>query len=450
LGQGVARRAVVIGGGLAGLSAAARLADGGWHAVVLEREVTLGGRCRTECVDGFLFDTGAQHFHDSYDDTLTVAIRNGLGDRFRLPAEPKGVFHNGELHTFIPRDLNPLSLLPWRAMGHTGLFDTAAVAAGLLRGYRGYNIRFPFWWERGDRVTAERFLGRRTSAAYRQAIAEPVSLYCWGAGLESISAAAMNVALRYTFLDRTGGFTVGMGGLCEALGAKVQVKAGMEATEVIKESKRAVAVKARPTGGGRSRTYKADAVICAVPAPDVQGVIGPAGRAARDAISHTEYSPAVVVNMGFEGVVGGIGGPILLPGSEGFTASWLCAGSSKAAEYAPGGSTVLTVVFCGDRAAGLMSDPDEVVGEIALTEAARALSVTGLELAASRVDRHELARPVVGTGHAQRVKGLRADGSGLDNLTLAGDWTLTPTVEGAVSSGLWAAERALAFDAGQQ
>jgi protoporphyrinogen/coproporphyrinogen III oxidase len=450
LGQGVARRAVVIGGGLAGLSAAARLADGGWRVHVLEKESQVGGRCGTVRSAGFLFDTGAQHFHDSYDDTLNLAIRNGLGDRFRIPAEPKGVFHDGRVRQFIPRDTNPLSLLPWSAMGPSGLFDTITVGASLLRGYRGYNMRFPYWWDRGDDVPAGKYLAHRTSASYRRSLAEPVSLYCWGVGPEKISAAAMNVAMRYTFLDRTGGFTVGMGGLCEALAGKVEVSTGMEATEVVTDAGLAVGVKARPSGGGRSRSYKGDAVICAIPAPQVDSVAGAIGRTAHRVIEATEFVPAIVVNMGFRGTYEGTGGPFLLPLSEGFTAAWLCAGSSKAAEYAPEGGVVITAVFCDTRAEELVGDADEVITEIALADTSRALSAGRLELKASHVQRHRLARPVVGPGHAKRVKELRLEGSGLGNLMLAGDWTMTPTVEGAVSSGLFAAERALALAAGQQ
>ena len=53
------RRAVVIGGGFAGLSAACSLAHKGWKVVVLEKNAGgLGGRCRTYEEAGFSFDMG--------------------------------------------------------------------------------------------------------------------------------------------------------------------------------------------------------------------------------------------------------------------------------------------------------------------------------------------------------------------------------------------------------
>src|SRR5689334_18941740 len=49
---------VVIGAGVGGLSAAARLAHAGYSVEVVEKAATPGGRCGQLSVDGFTFDTG--------------------------------------------------------------------------------------------------------------------------------------------------------------------------------------------------------------------------------------------------------------------------------------------------------------------------------------------------------------------------------------------------------
>jgi phytoene desaturase len=56
--SGKARRAVVIGSGVAGLAAACCLAKEGWAVTVLEKNEQLGGRARTWEKDGFTFDLG--------------------------------------------------------------------------------------------------------------------------------------------------------------------------------------------------------------------------------------------------------------------------------------------------------------------------------------------------------------------------------------------------------
>ena len=49
---------VIVGAGLAGLSAAKRLHDAGQTVAVLEASDGIGGRVRTDVVDGFRLDRG--------------------------------------------------------------------------------------------------------------------------------------------------------------------------------------------------------------------------------------------------------------------------------------------------------------------------------------------------------------------------------------------------------
>jgi phytoene dehydrogenase-like protein len=57
---------LIIGAGLAGLSAAVRLHDAGREVLVLEAADAVGGRVRTDKVDGFLLDRGFQVYLDAY------------------------------------------------------------------------------------------------------------------------------------------------------------------------------------------------------------------------------------------------------------------------------------------------------------------------------------------------------------------------------------------------
>jgi protoporphyrinogen oxidase len=323
-----------------------------------------------------------------------------------------------------------------------GLADVPSVALPLLRRYRSYNIKFPGWWKHGDLETAESFLSGRTSRDFRRALAEPVALFALGAELNKISAAGLMVAIRCVFADRSLGFTTGMGSLAAALAQKVEVLAGMEATEILTKGRTARGVRARPTNGGMARSYGADVVVCAVPAPQAAALCMDLSTEARSLLNETEYGTEVVVNLAFEGEARGVVGPVLLPRAEGFSAGWVCTNASKAYEYAPEGSSVVTVVFSGAQAPALLQKDDGTLVELALVEARRVYDLGGASAVLTRVDRHELARPVVSPGHADRVRWLMDKGSGFANLLLAGDWTSSPTVEGAVASGFRAAELA--------
>ena len=56
----------VVGAGLAGLTAADRLARADLDVVVLEASDGVGGRVRTDRVDGFLLDRGFQVLNTAY------------------------------------------------------------------------------------------------------------------------------------------------------------------------------------------------------------------------------------------------------------------------------------------------------------------------------------------------------------------------------------------------
>src|SRR4029453_2448242 len=73
---------VVLGGGLAGLTAAYTLQEGGVECVVLEREERPGGHARSVVVDGYVFDFGP-HILFTNDTAMEALIRDLLGDNMR-------------------------------------------------------------------------------------------------------------------------------------------------------------------------------------------------------------------------------------------------------------------------------------------------------------------------------------------------------------------------------
>ena len=73
---------VVIGAGLAGLAAARLLAIAGRQVTVIEASDDIGGRVRTDEVNGLLLDRGFQLYNPAYDegarilDLKTLDIKN--------------------------------------------------------------------------------------------------------------------------------------------------------------------------------------------------------------------------------------------------------------------------------------------------------------------------------------------------------------------------------------
>ena len=78
--------AIVVGAGLAGLNCARTLQESGFDVIVLEKSDRVGGRVKTDYVEGFQFDHGFQVINPAYSEIKRLKINAELD----LRALPKG------------------------------------------------------------------------------------------------------------------------------------------------------------------------------------------------------------------------------------------------------------------------------------------------------------------------------------------------------------------------
>lgn len=108
---------VVVGAGLAGLAAATRLRQAGLDVLVLEASDDVGGRVRTDEVDGYLLDRGFQVHNTAYPEPRRLLGADGV-DRLDLREFTSGVLvhRDGRLHRMVdPRRSPARSLASLRA-----------------------------------------------------------------------------------------------------------------------------------------------------------------------------------------------------------------------------------------------------------------------------------------------------------------------------------------------
>ena len=90
---------LIVGAGLAGLTCARELSAHGLAVLVLEASDGVGGRVRTDLVDGFLLDRGFQVLLTAYPETRHVV---DLGKLDLKPFEPGALVHiGGRLHRVV-------------------------------------------------------------------------------------------------------------------------------------------------------------------------------------------------------------------------------------------------------------------------------------------------------------------------------------------------------------
>lgn len=94
------KKVIIVGAGIAGLTAAFRLQNAGLQVVVLEGKDRIGGRATTIEKDGYFIDPGASAVLDSYTAYLELADELGLRSKLHPASQFVGTVKNKRIHYF--------------------------------------------------------------------------------------------------------------------------------------------------------------------------------------------------------------------------------------------------------------------------------------------------------------------------------------------------------------
>jgi protoporphyrinogen oxidase len=116
----------IIGGGVAGLAAAYRLAQRGHQVAVYEASPFLGGLVRTCEIGGERIESFYHHLFNTDTTVIRLIEELGLGDRLAWIDSKVGFYHGGRVYDFVtPMDLlrfTPVSLIDRVRLGLMGVY----------------------------------------------------------------------------------------------------------------------------------------------------------------------------------------------------------------------------------------------------------------------------------------------------------------------------------------
>ncbi|MCK4723601.1 MAG: FAD-dependent oxidoreductase, partial [Dehalococcoidia bacterium] len=137
----------IIGGGIAGLSAAYELSKKGHQVAVFEKEAELGGQMATFEVAGQRLERFYHHIFGSDIDIIRLIDELGLSQKLVWLDSRVGFLHQGRIYDFV----TPWHLLKFRPVS---LIDR--VRLGLVTLYLRRNKN----WRRLERNTAQEWIAR--------------------------------------------------------------------------------------------------------------------------------------------------------------------------------------------------------------------------------------------------------------------------------------------------
>jgi len=445
MADGAARAGVaVVGGGPAGLSAAFALARAGVAVTVLESGEQTGGRTRTDEVDGCRIDTAVQLYGSVYTRFLRVLREAGAGALCERTSGRDALWRKGQAHEVVygsPTSMLASGALPFTLKLKLGAhylpylhrhadalrMDAlpAAAAAGL------------------DRESAAAWGAREMGQPFVDLLADPLLTTLYGAHAHETSSGFYHALARQGMSLEVLALRGGAQGFCDALAHAVHANGGRVRTGA---AVRAVSADAQGVEvGGDGWTERYDAAILAVPAPAARALVQSGMPRTGEWLAGVQVRPTVTVGIVLDRPAGVRWFGLSFARGESAALAAVCAQEAKLPGLVAPGRGVLLALPLPEIGPRLMDASDEQVLGAILPDLRKPFPRIDGAIHAVRLYRWEHGWTVFRPGMLQHLAALHRPGAVEDDprLALAGDYLVAPNVEGAVVSGLRAAERIL-------
>jgi protoporphyrinogen/coproporphyrinogen III oxidase len=441
LGTMKERRIAIVGGGLAGLSAAMVLVRQGASVTVFERAERTGGRALSDELDGVRIDPGAQLFGSMYERFLSLVRSIGLGDSLvRVPGRD-AVWRGGRAHEVVYGSVSSMA-------GSGGLPFTTKMRLAtsyvpfLLRHASALRVDLPELAAAGglDGESIASWGEREVDSTFVGSLVYPQLGAYYGASPEETSAGFYHLLARHGMDVELFAVRGGVGRVPDTLverlrarGAEIRLSRDVTGIEMDGAGVRVA------TEEGEERF---DGVVTAIPAPDLATVLRGAPADLVEWLGHVRYRPALTLGLALDGELPVRYFGLSFPRGETRYVAAVAVQERKGVPLVPDGRGALVAFPTPEMAPTLIGAESGRILDLMMPEIERALPGLARRVTRARVYRWSTGSPVMYPGYLGRLGSFRRMcPEGRAPIAVAGDFLYGPSVEGAVSSGVDAARR---------
>ena len=449
---------IIVGGGISGLAAAFHLARSGVPFQLFESADRVGGLIRTEDVDGFTIDAGADSMLSAKPAAAAICDEAGLRDRVQRVREPRTAYVlAGERLFPLP---SPSVLGLPLTLAATAGFDLLPPSARARLALEPFVPRRPasdesiasFFSRRFGRAAAERVAqpllggihsGDTTRLSVQSLFPQLQEAEATGSVLRSLARRAHGSGNVFT------GLQGGMESLPRALANALppgSVRCGT-AVQAIRRTPGGRGGWDVQTSGGATR---AAAVIVATPMPAAARLLRDTAPGAATLCAEIPHASSVSVVLAWprKAVAHPLAGTgfVVVPGGPArITAcTWI---SSKWDARAPTDYALLRAFLGGVRDPQAVDAADDEIVSIAVRDLGRVLGIAAPP-ALARVYRWRDASPQLNVGHDERVRRIAADLAAHPGLLLTGRGFRAVGIPDCIADARATAEAALRHASG--
>ncbi|MYS79272.1 protoporphyrinogen/coproporphyrinogen oxidase [Embleya scabrispora] len=430
-------RAIVVGGGIAGLSAAFRLRQAGFDVKVLERADRVGGRMHTVDQGGYRIDAAASVLPTTYRHTLRLIADAGLSGLTQPTCDVMGIARPERVHHLHSRKRT--DLLRTKLLGPRSKLKLAKVLADLHRHRAALNQPFTEALGRLDTETIADYASRALTVEAMDYFVQPLTGDFYLTPPEELSVVNLFLLLKTMIGADFINSDQGVRFLPEGLARQVSVETSAAVTSVEEHATGVTVTWDRP--GSAERTESADVVVVAVPATEAPGLLPQFSDEQRGYLATVPYARSLVVTLTLTKPPVEQAMWLTVPDRTHPDVNVVILDHNKAPGRVPPGAAMVTIYWHRHWADKYWdTDDDQLLSRaIAAThEVLPGVENTVVDGYVWRWDPCTVARPVGGFRDlAEFTAGLDPD----SRVQLAGDYFAITTVDNSVASGERAARR---------
>ncbi|UPT89194.1 FAD-dependent oxidoreductase [Bradyrhizobium barranii subsp. apii] len=434
------KRAIVIGAGPAGTSAAFRLKQAGCDVRLIERDAQVGGRTRSLHQNGFIMDIGAGLMPGTSKAVFSMMDDADLGDMLEPMHAPTAIWRDGTLH-YLEATNMASSIMKTKLFSLASKFRMLAAAWPMMRMWNYLNFEnlgrsAPFDTENESLAGYTRRVLNQELLDY---LINPMQKVLYVTSAERASIVDLFWSAKSKFAG--GAFCVrgGMGRIVDLVCVQLNVSLNTEVLSV-DETGDKVEVKMRDANGAES-TDTVDICVIATPANVVPKIDRGLSPASQNYLSTLHYSMLSDVHVQLKERTSERAVLIMVPDSADKDLCGILVDHNKGSDRAPAGKGSLSIYLHDEWVRKNWALSDEEVFRIAMAKGERVMPGITKLVEGYHVQRCEFGATI---SHPGGYKKMAKFIDGLDmkrRVQLAGDYFSLSSVNAAVTSGELVAKR---------